>query len=50
MTAECNQLDFGCHPQKRREIRARFDGGAIASDGGASSIKLPQKSFPQTRY
>jgi len=34
MTPECNQFVFGFHPQKRREIRAQFDGGAISSDGG----------------
>src|SRR5260370_4405131 len=34
MTTECNHFVFGFHPQKRREIRAQFDGGAITSDGG----------------
>ena len=34
MTAECNQFVFGFHPQKRREIRAQFDGGAIRDGGG----------------
>jgi serine/threonine protein kinase len=34
MTTECNQFVFGFHPQKRREIRAQFDGGTITSDGG----------------
>jgi Transposase DDE domain group 1 len=29
MTTECNQFVFGFHPQKRREIRVQFDGGAI---------------------
>jgi hypothetical protein len=29
MTTECTQFVFGFHPQKRREIRAQFDGGAI---------------------
>ena len=26
MTTECNQFVFGFHPQKRREIRAQFNG------------------------
>jgi hypothetical protein len=34
MSTECNQFVFGFHPQKRREIRAEFDGGAISSDRG----------------
>jgi hypothetical protein len=36
MTTECNQFVFGFHPQKRRGIRAQFDGGTITSDGGKS--------------
>ena len=39
MTAECNQFVFGFHPQKRREIRAQFDGGAITSDGGGLLLR-----------
>src|SRR5882724_6222340 len=29
MTTECTQFVFGFHPQKRREIRAQFDGGGL---------------------
>lgn len=31
---ECNQLSFGFHVPGRRQGIARFDGGAISSDGG----------------
>lgn len=34
MTIEFNQFVFGLDPQKRREIRTQFEGGAITSDGG----------------
>ncbi len=43
MTAECNQFIFGFHPQKRREIRAQFDGGAITSDGGGLLLREVEK-------
>ena len=43
MTAECNQFVFGFHPQKRREIRAQFDGGAITSDGGGLLLREVEK-------
>ena len=39
MTTECNQFVLGSHPQKRREIRAQFDGGAITSDGGGLLLR-----------
>jgi len=39
MSTECNQFVFGFPPQKRREIRAQFDGGAITSDGGGLLLK-----------
>src|SRR2546425_10976340 len=39
MTTECTQFVFGFHPQKRREIRAQFDGGAITSDGGGLLLR-----------
>ena len=54
MTTECNQFVFGFHPQKRREIRAQFDGGAITAtvvvccarsrNGSGSSTSLPAAS------
>ena len=31
MTTECTQFVFGFHPQKRREIRAQFDGASETS-------------------
>src|ERR1700758_1728527 len=43
MTAECNQFVFGFHPQRRREIRAQFDGGAITSDGGGLLLREVEK-------
>jgi Transposase DDE domain group 1 len=43
MTTECNQFVFGFHPQKRREIRAQFDGGAITSDGGGLLLREVEK-------
>ena len=39
MTAECNVSVFGFHPQKRRDIWAQFDGGAITSDGGGLLLR-----------
>jgi len=43
MTTECKQFVFGFHPQKRREIRAQFDGGAITSDGGGLLLREVEK-------
>ena len=43
MTPECNQFVFGFHPQKRREVRAQFDGGAITSDGGGLLLREVEK-------
>ena len=43
MTSECNQFVFGFHPQKRREVRAQFDGGAITSDGGGLLLREVEK-------
>ena len=43
MTAECNQFVFGFYPQKGREIRAQFDGGAITSDGGGLLLREVEK-------
>jgi hypothetical protein len=43
MTTECTQSVFGFHPQKRREIRAQFDGGAITSDGGGLLLREVEK-------
>jgi hypothetical protein len=36
---ECNQSSFGFEASGRREIVARFDGGAISSDGGAFLLR-----------
>jgi len=43
MTTECSQFVFGFHPQKRREIRAQFNGGAITSDGGGLLLREVEK-------
>ena len=43
MTTECNQFVFRFHPQKRREIRAQFNGGAITSDGGGLLLREVEK-------
>ena len=43
MTTECIQFVFGFHPQKRREIRAQFDGGVITSDGGGLLLREVEK-------
>jgi len=43
MTTECSQFVFGFHPQKRREIRAQFNGGAISSDGGGLLLREVEK-------
>jgi hypothetical protein len=43
MATECNQIVFGFHPEKRREIRAQFDGGAITSDGGGLLLREVEK-------
>ncbi|MGA2426200.1 MAG: IS1380 family transposase [Terriglobales bacterium] len=43
MTTECTQFVFGFHPQKRREIRVQFDGGAITSDGGGLFLREVEK-------
>ena len=43
MTTECSQFVFGFHPQKRREFRAQFDGGAITSDGGGLLLREVEK-------
>jgi hypothetical protein len=43
MATECSQFVFGFHPQKRREIRAHFDGGAINSDGGGLLLREVEK-------
>ena len=40
---ECNQSSFGFEACGRREIVARFDGGAISSDGGAFLLRQTDK-------
>ena len=40
---ECNQSEFGFEASGRREIVARFDGGAISSDGGAFLLRQTDK-------
>src|SRR5260370_5438201 len=43
MSTECNQFVFGFDPQKRREVRAELDGGAITSDGGGLLLREIEK-------
>src|SRR5258707_11344037 len=43
MSTECNQFVLGFHPLKQREIRAQFDGGAIASEGGGLLLREVEK-------
>ena len=39
MSAECNQGRFEFHPLGSRAVVARFDGGAISSDGGGLLLR-----------
>lgn len=39
MNAECNQVTFEFQPLGGREVVGRFDGGTIASDGGALLLR-----------
>jgi Transposase DDE domain group 1 len=39
MTTECSQVGFEFHPLNQRQIRARFDGGAISRDGGGLLLR-----------
>lgn len=43
MTTECNQDFFSFHPLNLREIRGKFDGGAISSDGGSLLLREVEK-------
>src|SRR3977135_75125 len=49
MSTECNQFALGFHPQKQREIRAQFDGGAITSDGGGLLLREVEKRIGMLR-
>src|SRR3982074_3038894 len=49
MSTECSQFVFGFHPLKQREIRAQFDGGAIASDGGGRLLGEVEKRIGMLR-
>ena len=39
MQTQCNQRTFAFHALRRREVRARFDGGQITSDAGGLLLK-----------
>ena len=39
MNTQCTQESFSFHPLRRRDVVARFDGGAITSDGGALLLR-----------
>ena len=43
MTTECSQKSFPFHPHSHREVVARFDGGAITSDGGSLLLREVEK-------
>ena len=39
MDTQCNQQSFEFHRLGRRQVTARFDGGAISSDAGALLLR-----------
>jgi len=43
LLTQCNQESFGFHPLGRREVRGRFDGGAITSDAGGLLLREVEK-------
>ena len=43
MTTECSQKSFRFHHHSQREVVARFDGGAITSDGGSLLLREVEK-------
>jgi hypothetical protein len=43
MTTECTQVAFEFQHLKKRDIRARFDGGMITSDGGGLLLREVEK-------
>jgi len=43
MATECIQKSFTFHPLRNREIRAQFDGGAIATEGGGLLLREVEK-------
>ncbi len=43
MPTQCIQESFRFHPLIRREVRGRFDGGAITSDAGGLVLRKVEK-------
>jgi len=43
MPTECNQESLQFHPLRKREVRGRFDGGAITSDAGGLLLREVEK-------
>ena len=43
MHTQCNQECFEFHPLGGREVRGRFDGGAITSDAGGLLLREAEK-------
>ena len=43
MLTQCNQESFQFHPLRKREVRGRFDGGAITSDAGGLLLREVEK-------
>ena len=43
MATQCNQESFEFHPLAKREVRGRFDGGALTSDAGGLLLREVEK-------
>jgi hypothetical protein len=43
LLTQCNQESFQFHPLRKREVRGRFDGGAIPSDAGGLLLREVEK-------
>jgi hypothetical protein len=43
LRTQCNQESFSFHPLVRRQVRGRFDGGAITSDAGGLLLREVEK-------
>ena len=43
MPTQCNQESLEFHPLSGREVRGRFDGGAITSDAGGLLLREVEK-------
>jgi hypothetical protein len=50
MAAGCNQFVVKFHPVRPREIRVRFDGGAITSQGGGLLLREVERRIRILRH